>query len=95
MKLRFEWDKDKAQANTKKHKVDFEEASTVFDDPMAVIFDDREHSTPDEQREIIVGTSKKRRLLLTSFTERYNNVIRIISSRMATKNERTDYEENV
>jgi uncharacterized DUF497 family protein len=43
MRLRFEWDKDKAAANLKEHGVSFDEASTVFDDPLAAIFDDEDH----------------------------------------------------
>lgn len=95
MSIQFEWDKNKAQTNFKKHKVSFEEACTVFSDPLALIFDDEEHSTPEELREIIIGNSEKRRLLLTSFTERAEDIVRIISSRLATKHERRDYEENV
>ena len=56
MAVKFEWDDDKAKANLKKHKVSFDEASTVFGDPFAKIFFDEEHST-EENREIIVGHS--------------------------------------
>ena len=94
MGLLFEWDKDKARRNEKKHAVTFEEASTVFSDPLAVIFDDEDHSSPDQYREIIIGHSAKKRLLFTSFIERAQNVVRIISSRLATKREQQDYEEN-
>ncbi len=92
MSLEFEWDNDKAASNQKKHRVTFEEAATVFADPLAVIFDDDAHSQ-EEQREIIVGHSADSRLLLVSFTERAG-VVRIISARRATKREREDYEEN-
>ena len=88
----FEWDEDKAASNQKKHGVTFEEAATVFADPLAAIFDDEVHSE-EEQREIIIGHSAQNRLLLVSFTERAG-AIRIISSRRATKKERRDYEEN-
>jgi uncharacterized DUF497 family protein len=91
MSLEFEWDGDKAASNEKKHQVSFEEAATVFADPLAAIFDDEVHSE-EEQREIIVGHSDKNRLLLVSFTERAG-AIRIISARQATKRERRDYEE--
>jgi uncharacterized protein len=91
MSLEFEWDEDKAASNQKKHRVTFEEAATVFADPLAAIFDDEEHSE-EEQREIIVGHSAENRLLLVSFTER-GGAIRIISARRATKRERRDYEE--
>ena len=61
---------------------------------MALIFDDEEHSTLEELREIIIGNSERKRLLLTSFTERAEDIVRIISSRLATNHERKDYEEN-
>jgi uncharacterized DUF497 family protein len=92
MSLEFEWDEDKAASNRKKHQVSFEEAATVFADPLATIFDDEVHSE-EEQREIIVGHSANRRLLLVCFTERAR-AIRIISARRATRRERRDYEEN-
>ncbi len=94
MSLQFEWDKNKANINLRKHKISFEEARTVFSDPLALIFDDEEHSASEELREIIIGNSEKRRLLLTSYTERADDIVRIISSRPATKHERRDYEEN-
>lgn len=75
-----------------KHKITFDEASTVFHDPLAVIFDDEEDSI-DELREIIIGNSDRDRLILVSFTERGHETIRIISARKATKKERNDYEE--
>jgi hypothetical protein len=90
--MEFEWDESKATANLKKHGVSFEEAKTVFDNVLAVIFDDEAHSL-DEQREIIIGHSRRNRLLLVSFTER-PNAIRIISARIATRREREDYEQN-
>jgi uncharacterized DUF497 family protein len=92
MSLQFEWDEDKAASNQKKHGVTFEEAATVFADPLGAIFDDEAHSE-EEQREIIVGHSANNQLLLVSFTERAGG-IRIISARRATKRERRDYEEN-
>lgn len=90
--MEFEWDQLKAIANLKKHGVSFEEAKTVFDNPLAVIFDDEAHSK-DESREIIMGHSQQSRLLLVAFTERSNN-IRIISARLVTRKEREDYEQN-
>ena len=93
MSVRFEWDDDKAKANLKKHKVSFDEASTVFGDALAKIFSDEKHLS-EEIREIIVGHSILDRLLLVSFTERRRDVIRIISARVATRNERKSYEEN-
>ena len=91
MRVDFEWEVVKAEANAGKHRVGFEEALTVFTDPLARIFDDPDHSAR-EQREIIVGHSKQQRLLLVSFTER-DGRIRIISARTATKRERHDYEQ--
>jgi uncharacterized DUF497 family protein len=93
MDLRFVWDTEKAAANLKKHRVSFEEATTVFRDPLARIFDDEAHSM-HEQREIIIGHSSRNRLLLVCFTERAT-AIRIFSARQATRKEHTDYEENV
>jgi len=92
MTLEFDWDEDKAASNRKKHRVTFEEAITVFADPLAAIFDDVAHSE-EEQREIIVGHSANNQLLLVCFTERIG-AIRIISARRATKREHRDYEEN-
>jgi uncharacterized protein len=89
--MMFEWDKSKATANLKKHGVSFEEAKSVFDNLLAVIFDDEAHSV-GEKREIIIGHSRNNRLLLISFTER-PNAIRIISARLATRRERKNYEQ--
>ncbi len=91
MSLRFEWDPEKAAFNLKRHRVSFEEASTVFDDPLFIIFLDKEHSI-DEERYITIGLSRTNRLLLIAHTDR-NDQIRIISARKATKNERRFYEE--
>ena len=93
MPLRFDWDVKKAASNVAKHGVTFEEASTVFGDPLAVIFDD-EGQSQDEIREIIIGHSFQGRLLLVSFTERDKMVVRIISARKANRRERKDYEES-
>jgi len=92
MPLRFEWDSRKAASNVAKHGITFDEASTVFGDPLAAIFDDADHSQ-DELREIIIGHSVLGQLLLVSFTERDKMVVRIISARKATRRERKDYEE--
>lgn len=93
MNLTFEWNKDKAASNLKKHKISFDEASTVFDDPLACIFDDEDRSQ-DEHREIIIGHSMLNRLLIVCFTERALERVRIFSARLTTKKERKDYEEN-
>ena len=94
MSYRFEWDHDKARSNQIKHGISFDEASTVFDDSLARIFDNGVHSL-NERREIIIGHSINDRLLLVSFTERSKKMIRIISARLPTKKERKDYEETV
>jgi uncharacterized DUF497 family protein len=91
MKPDFEWDPEKAQKNLQKHEVSFEEASSVFDDPMFIIVLDDEHSD-DEERYITIGISNKIRLLLVAHTER-DNRIRMISARKATKHEEKFYEE--
>lgn len=93
MSLRFEWNPKKAAANITKHDVSFEEALTVFADPLARIFPDEEHSV-DELREIIIGYSVQRQLLLVNFTG-IDDQIRIFSARKATRRERKDYEENI
>lgn len=92
MPLRFEWDERKAVSNLRKHRVSFDEASTVFRDPLARIFDDEPHST-EETREIIVGHSILDRLVVVWFTEELGGAVRLISARLATRNERKDYEE--
>ncbi len=87
---RFEWDENKAQSNFKKHGIGFEEASLVFENPLAVIFFDMEHSD-FETREILLGHTKNGILLLVSFTENELGVVRIISARLATKREEVMY----
>jgi uncharacterized protein len=93
MGYRFEWDQNKAALNIINHGVSFDEASTVFDDPLAQIFDDDVHS-PYERREVMIGHSLSNRLLLVCFTERPREIIRIITAREPTRRERKDYEEN-
>lgn len=93
MPYRFEWDSRKALSNLKKHGVSFDEASTVFDDPLAAIFDDEAHSSA-EVRELIIGHSIAGRLLVVSFTERPGEMLRLISVRVATNKERQDYEDS-
>jgi len=93
MSLRFEWDPDKAETNLAKHAVTFKEALTVFADPLARIFPDEEHSVA-ELREIIIGHSTMRQLIIVNFTGN-DERIRIFSARKATRRERKDYEENI
>ena len=93
MALQFEWDSKKAKQNLLKHGISFEEALTVFADPLAKIFDDEEHSA-DERREIVIGHSARNHLVLVCFTARWTKV-RLISARKATRLEQKDYEEKV
>ncbi|MCI0551382.1 MAG: BrnT family toxin [Anaerolineae bacterium] len=91
--MKFAWDPRKADSNLRKHGVAFDEAITVFSDPFAFIFNDILHSE-EEHREIIIGTSAVRRIILVCFVERTEDTIRIISARRATKDEIRDYEKN-
>ncbi len=91
MSLTFEWDRDKSKRNLKKHGVSFEEASTIFADPLARTIHDPLHSE-QEERYVSVGESRRQRILVVVFTERGDN-IRIISARVATRRERKDREE--
>jgi len=93
MPLVFEWAAHKAKANFQKHRVSFDEACSVFDDPLAMIFPDEDHSL-EEAREIILGHSILRRLVIVCFTERSKDRVRIFSARRATRLEQKDYEEH-
>lgn len=89
--MEFEWSGEKAGTNLSKHGVSFDEARTVFDDPLYIDFFDPDHSD-DEERFIIVGRSQQNRMLVVSYTER-NGRIRLISAREATRREQDEYEE--
>ena len=89
--MKFEWDEQKAKANLAKHKVSFDEAQTVFDDPLYLIFADVDHSFA-EKRFIIMGESNKRKLLVVAFIEG-EAAARLISARKATPSERKNYEQ--
>ena len=89
--MEFTWDKNKAEANLSKHGVSFDEASTVFEDMLYVDFYDPDHSY-NEHRYIILGQSKRGRLLMVSYTER-GDEIRLINARETTRRERQKYEE--
>jgi hypothetical protein len=94
MKLVFEWDDHKARSNLRKHRVSFEDAKTVFNDPMLLTYPDDLHSKTEE-RYISIGYSSQGRILLIVHTENEigNEIlIRIISSRKATIAERKTYE---
>ncbi|PYT10974.1 MAG: hypothetical protein DMF51_16770 [Acidobacteria bacterium] len=92
MGLIFEWDPEKARTNVRAHRVGFEEAATVFGDPLSMTIQDPLHST-GEHRFIIVGRSRRGRLLVVAYTERGDR-IRIISARLAARRERRQYEES-
>lgn len=91
MGYRFEWDAVKAAANRAKHGVSFEEATTVFGDPFALLTPDPDHSG-NEARFLVLGRSSRQRLLVVAFAERPPRT-RIISARRETKTERRRYEE--
>jgi uncharacterized DUF497 family protein len=90
--MNFEFDPRKAASNLRKHKVSFQEATSVFADPLSGSFRDPDHSE-DEDRWIIIGTSLYQRVLFVVYTDR-QDAIRIIGARLATAKERKDYEEN-
>lgn len=90
--MKFDWDPGKAKRNQAKHGVSFEEATTVFDDPLYIDFFDPAHSE-QENRFILIGCSSQQRLLLVSYAEREDHT-RIISARQATNRERQAYEES-
>lgn len=87
----IEWDGRKNLLNQKKHRVTFEEAATIFTDPLEIMIDDPEHSE-NEHRFISIGESFRRRVLVVSYMQEVNT-IRIISARKPTDRERRAYEE--
>ena len=91
MALQFEWDPNKAARNVERHQVSFDEAVTVFDDPLFITVIDEEHSA-DEERYITIGRSRRGRLLLVAHTDREGR-IRVISARKATRREKKFYAE--
>jgi len=90
MALNFQWDIKKSTRNLRKHGVSFEEAATVFGDPLSITIPDPLHSN-SEDRFVIIGQSAKRVLLIVIHTDR-KGTIRIISARRATQFERKNYE---
>lgn len=88
--VRFIWDPRKAAANVRKHGVSFEEAATVFADPLALAVED----AVDPGRTLLIGMSERERVLLTVYTDIDEDTIRIISARRATSHERKNYEED-
>ena len=89
--MKFEWDPRKAAANLKKHGVTFQEAATVFGDPLAITFQDPDHSA-GEERQMTFGVSLQKRLIVVSHTQRKDRT-RIISARLMDRKERVIYEE--
>lgn len=89
--IRFEWDNWKNRINIRKHGISFEEASTVFYDERAILFDDPRHSLKEE-RFLIIGMSRKSHICIVSHCYRgEDETIRIISARKATKHEINNY----
>lgn len=89
--INFEWDENKNTINKKKHGLSFEEAKEVFSDDNAILFDDPDHSV-GEERFLIIGMIKSQKICIVSHCYRDNDdIIRIISAREATKNEKTTY----
>jgi len=93
MPLTFEWDSRKARSNFAKHGVGFQEASTIFGDPLSLTIPEPEHSL-SEERYITMGRAVTGKLLVVVHTERGDN-IRIISARRASRRERKFYEETI
>ena len=91
----FDWDDKKDKKNQKKHGISFDEASTVFFDEKAILFDDPEHSD-EEDRFLLIGMSNKANICLVCHCYRDDDdIIRIISARKATKKEESRYEEGI
>jgi uncharacterized DUF497 family protein len=88
--INFEWDEKKSSANMRKHGISFDEARTVFGDPLSLTVRDPDHDS-DEERFVTIGHSVRSRLLIVVHTVRGLN-IRLISARSATKYEKRDYE---
>jgi len=88
--MRFEWNREKAVENFKKHGISFDEAVSIFFDPLAATFDDPDHSL-GERRLITIGYSSQDRLVVVCHTERKGSV-RLISARRATKREKKRHE---
>jgi uncharacterized protein len=89
--MEFEWNPEKAAINLEKHDISFPEASTVFEDALSVTFPDPDHSI-GEERYVIIGMSNLGQLLIVSHTDRESR-IRIISARLANRQEKRFYEE--
>jgi uncharacterized DUF497 family protein len=88
--MRFEWDRDKAEANLRKHRVSFDEAAAIFFDPLSATIPDPDHSV-GERRFMTIGRSSRGRLLVVAHTER-GSTLRIITARLASAAERKRHE---
>ena len=91
MALTFEWDEEKANTNLRKHQISFEEAKTVFNDPMSITIANPDHSI-NEERYVDIGISSQGQILVVVYTER-GETIRVISCRKATRREQRAYEQ--
>jgi len=89
----YEWDAEKAKGNLRKHRISFEDAATVFLDPLALTFPDPDHYS-GEDREITIGRSSRQQVVFVSHCQRGDRV-RIISARKATRGEHRQYEEGI
>ena len=89
----YEWDAEKAKVNRRKHRISFEDAATVFLDPLALTFPDPDHSS-GEEREITVGRTTRQWIVFVSHCPRGDRV-RIIRARKTTRGERKQYEEGI
>lgn len=89
--MEFEWDRKKAKYNLRKHRISFEEATSVFDDVLATVYEDPDHSV-NEKRFLMIGTSVRGHLLHIAFADRGPR-IRLITARLVTKREKKLYEE--
>ena len=89
--MEFQWDRGKAAANLKRHRVSFHEAAAVLEDPLSTTFPDEAHSEA-ELRFLTIGAATGGHILVVAHTER-NDTVRIISARRATRREREFYEQ--
>lgn len=89
--MQFEWDRTKAAANVRKHRVSFHEAATVLEDPLSTTFPDEIHSD-EEARFLTIGASTAGHVLVVAHTEQDDRV-RIMTARRATRREREFYEQ--
>ncbi len=92
MAIQFEWDRKKAARNLRKHEVSFEEATNVFGDQLSITISDPKHTVPGDERFVTMGQSRKGHALVVVHSDR-GRIIRIISARRASRQERKTYEE--